>query len=826
MWGTHRGMSDAWSITDGFWDIGGTWHPTTEATRRALLRPWAPTIAPPRRRHRRCGSSKAALAATLADPCDLVLEDGTTLPNLHALPPDLPLGYHDLQPQTGGPATRSWSPPVAARCRARTWGWAAQLYALRSAAQLGHRRPRRPAPAGRVVAPPGRRRGDDQPAPRRRRRRSPSSRARTRRRRGCGATWPTSPSRSCPEPSAIGPELAALDEAGRALNGTDRIDRDAVHRLKVAALTRLHADFEAGHGPRRLRDLGAAGRARPSHGSPSGACWPSRYGPSWTRVAGRVPASGVAGRRRPGRRRAGGRPVPPVVPVAARTPSSAWPADGVDVVADLAVGFDPDGADAWSYQDLLGQAAASAPRRTRSTRSARTGACRRSCRGSCATARYQPFIDTIRASLAHCGGIRIDHVMGLFRLYWIPPGVGPSDGAYVRYPHHDLLDLLALEAQRAGAFVVGEDLGTVEDEVRDDLADRQILSYRLVWFEEGAPSTFPRQALAGVTTHDLPTMAGVWTGADLADRQRLGRGGDGSDDLWFRSRIHLATGLGDDASTEEIVVATHEALAGAPSLIVVATLDDAVAMVDRPEPAGHDRRVARTGASRSIARWRRSSPIPLVLAVARALDEGVRATRGFGATRPLTYLRRREGAVMIEGLPLWLAQTNCWIVAPTGPGGECVLIDVPPDPANILNRLAHHELRLVALLNTHGHVDHVGGVAPLLHDLEHGDEVPVRIHDADRHMLLDPLGTSGLLGRYLEGLDLRPPELIYGLDDGERVSGAGMTFTAIHTPGSHGGVGVLPPRRRGLGAHPVLGRSSLRRLDRAHRPARRLVRAR
>lgn len=138
---------------------------------------------------------------------------------------------------------------------------------------------------------------------------------------------------------------------------------------------------------------------------------------------------------------------------------------------------------------------------------------------------------------------------------------------------------------------------------------------------------------------------------------------------------------------------------------------------------------------------------------------------------------------MIEGLPLWVAQTNCWIVAPDGPGGECVIIDAPPDPTNIVKRLVHHELRLAALFNTHGHVDHVGGVAPVLHELDYGEDVPVRIHDADRHMLLDPLGTSGMLGQYLEGLDLRPPERIYGMDDGDQVSGAGMTFTAIHTPG-------------------------------------------
>jgi hydroxyacylglutathione hydrolase len=138
---------------------------------------------------------------------------------------------------------------------------------------------------------------------------------------------------------------------------------------------------------------------------------------------------------------------------------------------------------------------------------------------------------------------------------------------------------------------------------------------------------------------------------------------------------------------------------------------------------------------------------------------------------------------MIEGLPLWLAQTNCWIVAPRGPGGECILIDAPPEPAAIIGRLVHHDLRLVAVFNTHGHVDHVGGVAPLVHDLEHGEDVEIRIHHADLHMLLDPVGSSGMLGRYLEGLDLRPPERIYGLDDGQRVNGAGLMFTAIHTPG-------------------------------------------
>jgi glyoxylase-like metal-dependent hydrolase (beta-lactamase superfamily II) len=139
--------------------------------------------------------------------------------------------------------------------------------------------------------------------------------------------------------------------------------------------------------------------------------------------------------------------------------------------------------------------------------------------------------------------------------------------------------------------------------------------------------------------------------------------------------------------------------------------------------------------------------------------------------------------MLIEGLRLWVAGTNAWIVAPAGPGGECVLIDAPPDPSAIVGRLRDKGLKLVAVFATHGHVDHVGGISEVVR--RQGAPVPVRIHDHDRHMLLDPVGTGGTLSELLaySDLDLDPPELIAGLDDGERISGAGMTFTAIHTPG-------------------------------------------
>jgi hydroxyacylglutathione hydrolase len=161
-------------------------------------------------------------------------------------------------------------------------------------------------------------------------------------------------------------------------------------------------------------------------------------------------------------------------------------------------------------------------------------------------------------------------------------------------------------------------------------------------------------------------------------------------------------------------------------------------------------------------------------------------------------------ALQIELLTLWLAETNSWIIAPDGPGGECVLVDAPPEPHAILRRLAELELRLVALLSTHGHVDHVGGISTVVreHPHDHEHPIPVHIHDDDRHLLLDPAGTSGSLGQYLEGLDLRPPELIESLEDGTVVRGAGLTFTAVHTPGHTQGSTCL--RLDAEGVPPIL----------------------
>jgi 4-alpha-glucanotransferase len=199
---------------------------------------------------------------------------------------------------------------------------------------------------------------------------------------------------------------------------------------------------------------------------------------------------------------------------------------------------------------------------------------------------YEPFVQTIRAALRHAGGLRIDHVMGLFRLFWVPRGRTPHDGAYVRYPADDLLAIVALESQRAGAIIVGEDLGTVEAGVRERLAEHAILSYRVVWFEPEPPARYPELALAAVTTHDLPTIAGLWTGADMEAQAAMGRESNRAGFDEMRERLRRMIDVPGDAPVEAVVEKVHGRLAEAPAVIVTATLDDALAVVERPNMPG------------------------------------------------------------------------------------------------------------------------------------------------------------------------------------------------------------------------------------------------
>ncbi|WP_288789182.1 4-alpha-glucanotransferase [uncultured Enterobacter sp.] len=141
---------------------------------------------------------------------------------------------------------------------------------------------------------------------------------------------------------------------------------------------------------------------------------------------------------------------------------------------------------------------------------------------------YEPFIDLLRANMQNCGALRIDHVMSVLRLWWIPYGETADHGAYVQYPVDDLLSILALESQRHQCMVIGEDLGTVPVEIVSKLRDSGVYSYKVLYFENDhektfrAPKAYPEQSMAVATTHDLPTLRGYWESGDLTLGKTLG----------------------------------------------------------------------------------------------------------------------------------------------------------------------------------------------------------------------------------------------------------------------------------------------------------------
>ena len=200
---------------------------------------------------------------------------------------------------------------------------------------------------------------------------------------------------------------------------------------------------------------------------------------------------------------------------------------GVGLYQDLAVSVDRGGAEAWANQDLYAIAASvGAPPDDFNLRGQDWGLPPLAPERLRAAA-YAPFIATLRANMRHSGALRIDHVMALARLYWVPQGGAPRDGAYVHYPFEDLVGIVALESHRHRGKGIGEDRGAVPAEGRATLARVGILSYRVLFFERQhsgdfkAPAEYPADALVTAATHDLPTLAGYWEGRDLALRQEL-----------------------------------------------------------------------------------------------------------------------------------------------------------------------------------------------------------------------------------------------------------------------------------------------------------------
>jgi 4-alpha-glucanotransferase/(1->4)-alpha-D-glucan 1-alpha-D-glucosylmutase len=195
---------------------------------------------------------------------------------------------------------------------------------------------------------------------------------------------------------------------------------------------------------------------------------------------------------------------------------------------DLAVSVDPGGAEAWAGQRRYAVGASVGAPPDEYNPGGQDWGLPPPNPQALLAAGYAPFIATLRANMRHAGALRIDHVMGLAHLFWVPAGATPAEGAYVRYPLDALLGVLALESQRERCLVVGEDLGTVPEALRAALAEAGVLSYRVLYFERGpggeftAPDDYLHDAVVTPTTHDLPTLAGWWEGRDLAVRAELG----------------------------------------------------------------------------------------------------------------------------------------------------------------------------------------------------------------------------------------------------------------------------------------------------------------
>jgi glycogen operon protein len=200
---------------------------------------------------------------------------------------------------------------------------------------------------------------------------------------------------------------------------------------------------------------------------------------------------------------------------------------GLGFFRDLAVGAAPDGAEVWANPGSFARGVSiGAPPDPFSTAGQNWNLPPPDPEALVASA-CAGFRDLLAANMRHAGALRIDHVMGLSRLFWIPEGAAAAEGAYVHYPLEALLGVLALESVRARCVVVGEDLGTVPEGFRERLAAADVLSYRVLWFERdgagfAAPSRYPANAAACVSTHDLPTIAGWWTGTDIDEKHSLG----------------------------------------------------------------------------------------------------------------------------------------------------------------------------------------------------------------------------------------------------------------------------------------------------------------
>ncbi|QDU74569.1 4-alpha-glucanotransferase [Bremerella volcania] len=581
--GQPQNEDAACPILAEFTDGTGHHHSVSQGTREALLEAMGGSA---------CEEANTRLSGPLVirrgtvsglnGPGRLILEDVATVRVDKSLPPDLPLGYHRFEPTSGA------APRLAIICprncfvdeSLHTWGWAIQLYSVRSQkswgigdlADLRHlARWARDTGAGLLSIGP------------------------------LDAVAPVTPQQSSPYyPSSrrfrnpiylrveLVPGAAEISDTLKRLaakatlrNNEQRIDRNAVFRDKMAA---LQCVWSRGFDQSRFRaycdeqsssfeQFGAyCALAEVFHGD--WRSWPAEFRRSDSAAVDRF-----AEKHRP------------------RVQFHKWlqwlldcqlevAASELPLIHDLPVGFGPGGFDAWTWQDLLADGVSIGAPPDDFNPDGQDWGLPPLVPHKLQAANYQPFIETVRAALRHAAGLRIDHVMGLFRQYWIPGECDPAHGAYVRFPADDLMSILALESHRAGTWVLGEDLGTVPTGMREQLALRSALTYRLLWFDPNPPAQYPTRSVAAATTHDLPTVAGLWSGEDASELGSLGMDAAAAELGEVRVRFADLAGLRDDASIDEAIEAAYRLLGQAPSALLLATLEDALSVEQRPNLPG------------------------------------------------------------------------------------------------------------------------------------------------------------------------------------------------------------------------------------------------
>jgi 4-alpha-glucanotransferase len=551
-----------------------------------------------------------------------------------AVPPDLPLGWHTIEARLGAATEAVATAPLVVTPaylglpesmgrHGRAWGFTTQLYSVRSKRSWAHgdledlgeiaRWSGAELGAGFVLVNPL-----HAPAP----------------------TVPVEPSPYLPvtrrfvSPLYIRieevPEYGYLSGAARteverlslelrALNAADvLIDRDAVWEAKRSALTMLHA---VPRSPGRQADYDLFVEQE-GEGLRDFAVWCALadvHGPIWSQWPDSLqdPRSAVVART--------------ATELADRVDFYRWLQWVVDgqlgaahrraldagmslgVVHDLAVGVHRDGADTWALQDVMGRGVTVGAPPDAFNQQGQDWSQPPWRPDRLVEAGYAPYRDMLRTVLRHAGGVRVDHVLGLFRLWWVPEGRPPSEGTYVRFDHDALVGILALEAHRTGALVVGEDLGTVEPWVRDYLAERGILGTSILWFEQNwdegtplPPESWRELCLAAVTTHDLPPTAGYLAGEHIRIRAELGlltrtleeeQRIDSQDRSSWLDLLVARGWLAEDArdDVQAVVVGLHRALAATPSRLLGVSLTDAV---------GDRRAINQPGTDTEYPNWR------------------------------------------------------------------------------------------------------------------------------------------------------------------------------------------------------------------------------